>query len=288
MSNSVFDDMHTSMKIFALQTVAAALVAPVAVLAAPPVFVPAPAGPSGKTVMIPERAAEVAPNVRYLGAAPDPQTGEAAEGYLIIHRRAAQAKDRAVSGSAKNGCYGVMVRGAKWRAVEPWVVNAANTRGLDAGFVADTLAAGIAKWEDAADGMIGNGFGADILGSGASTSALLLADTVAPDGANEAYFADIADADAIAVTIVWYNRFTKSLLEWDQVYDDVSYGWSAAGEAGKMDFDNIATHELGHAIGLADLYNACTEETMYGYATEGETKKRTLNAGDIAGTNALY
>ena len=56
----------------------------------------------------------------------------------------------------------------------------------------------------------------------------------------------------------------------------------------KIDFYNIATHELGHSVGMTDLYNFCTEETMYGYATEGETKKRDLNAGDIAGINALY
>ena len=55
-----------------------------------------------------------------------------------------------------------------------------------------------------------------------------------------------------------------------------------------MDFENIATHELGHAVGLGDLYNDCTEETMYGYASYGETKKRTLEAGDITGIKKLY
>jgi predicted Zn-dependent protease len=56
-----------------------------------------------------------------------------------------------------------------------------------------------------------------------------------------------------------------------------------------MDLRNIATHELGHAVGLADLYeNACSEETMYGYSSEGETKKRDLNDGDITGLQQLY
>lgn len=32
----------------------------------------------------------------------------------------------------------------------------------------------------------------------------------------------------------------------------------------------------------------CSKETMYGYASEGETKKRTLNSGDIQGINNLY
>jgi hypothetical protein len=32
----------------------------------------------------------------------------------------------------------------------------------------------------------------------------------------------------------------------------------------------------------------CTQETMYKYADYGETKKRDLNAGDIAGITEIY
>ena len=107
------------------------------------------------------------------------------------------------------------------------------------------------------------------------------------------YFANITDRDAIAVTIVWgiFNGPPSSrlLVAWDQIYDDVDFDWSAAGEAGMMDFENIATHELGHSVGLGDLYTSkCSDETMYGYASEGETNKRTLEAGDIAGVKELY
>lgn len=227
--------------------------------------------------------------VIYLGTADDPTTGEIADGYAIIHRRKGNAKPivNAAKSNSTN-CYGFLIRGAKWRTVEPWLANGANNRGLLSDAVFNALTNGIDKWEDAADGIIGNGSGVDILGVGSSTSAVLAADTSAPDGQNEVYFADIADSNAIAVTIVWYNRFTKSLLEWDQVYDDTTFDWSLAGEAGKMDYDNIATHELGHSVGLGDLYNSCTEETMYGYADYGEIKKRDLHAGDIAGANRLY
>ncbi len=56
-----------------------------------------------------------------------------------------------------------------------------------------------------------------------------------------------------------------------------------------MDLQNIATHELGHGAGLIDLYDAvASEQTMYGYSTKGETKKRDLNTGDIAGIQDLY
>ena len=55
-----------------------------------------------------------------------------------------------------------------------------------------------------------------------------------------------------------------------------------------MDFENIAQHELGHAFGLGHPSDTCTEETMYRFASNGETKKRDLYDGDIAGIKALY
>ncbi len=69
----------------------------------------------------------------------------------------------------------------------------------------------------------------------------------------------------------------------------MDFDWSLNGEAGKMDFENIDTHELGHSVGLYDLFTeACSEDTMYGFAATGETKKSTLEGGDITGIINLY
>ena len=43
-----------------------------------------------------------------------------------------------------------------------------------------------------------------------------------------------------------------------------------------------------NAFGLSHLDNSCEEETMYAFAVEGKTKKRSLEAGDITGINKLY
>lgn len=227
-----------------------------------------------------------------LGSAIDPGTGKVVDGIAIIHR-----KFPAKPGNPKPGsttCYTYISKGAKWKSVEPWVVNTTNSRGLNGNTAFSLLSSGVSKWEDATDGNATNGTGVDVLGQGATTSATLVADTVSPDNQNEAYFADISDPGVIAVTIVWGifggPTFARELVEWDQVYDDMSFNWSAEanGVAGKMDFDNIATHELGHSVGMGDLYNSCTEETMYGYSDTAETKKRDLNSGDITGINNLY
>lgn len=230
-----------------------------------------------------------------LGTGVDPQSGKLVQGYAIIHYKKGfthKLNHNPGNKGAKTSCYSFLSSGAKWKGVETWLVNPLNARGLDGNFVLNNLSANVSKWEDATDGVI-DGAGLDVLGEGATTSAVLVADTVSPDGQNEVYFADVSHAGAIAVTIVWGifqgPPFARELVEWDQVYDDVDFDWSAAGEAGKMDFENIATHELGHSVGLADLYDqTCSEETMYGYADFGETKKRDLNAGDITGMNKLY
>ena len=72
--------------------------------------------------------------------------------------------------------------------------------------------------------------------------------------------------------------------------DENDFAWGDATlDASKMDVQNIITHEIGHSAGMNDLYSSsCLDETMYGYASEGETKKRDLNSGDIVGIKKLY
>lgn len=91
---------------------------------------------------------------------------------------------------------------------------------------------------------------------------------------------------AIAVTYIWYSGST--ILETD-VRMNTYYRWSLSGESGKMDVQNIMTHEFGHWVGLDDLYsNSDYWLTMYGYSKNGETYKQTLGWGDIDGLEAWY
>ena len=248
---------------------------------------------SGNNVVIPAHAVEVAPNVFSLGTATDVD-GRTVEGFMIIDKKKENAKPPWAGGGGNGGttCFAFLAKGAKWKGLEPWVVNTANTEGLSSSFVFNDLGADIQKWEDAADGSVNGVQGANILGDGSINLTTLVADTSSPDGLNEVYFGNVDSVGAIAVTIVW-GIFSgppsiRELVEWDQVYDQVDFNWNSTGEAGKMDFENIATHELGHSVGMGHPDGSCTEETMYAYADYGETKKRTLNAGDIAGINGLY
>ncbi|MEM5872243.1 MAG: matrixin family metalloprotease [Candidatus Aenigmatarchaeota archaeon] len=110
-----------------------------------------------------------------------------------------------------------------------------------------------------------------------------------PDGRNEYSYGNYPQSGVIAVTRTWYTRKSKEIVEYDVMFDsDFKWG-DATKDPTVMDWQNIATHETGHGIGLADLYTSvCSEQTMYGYSDYGETKKRTLEYGDIAGLQRLY
>lgn len=55
------------------------------------------------------------------------------------------------------------------------------------------------------------------------------------------------------------------------------------------DLRNVATHEAGHSLVLLDLTeDVYSEMTMYGDTAKGETKKRSLEWGDLEGLHYLY
>ena len=243
-----------------------------------------------KSFNLPDGAVEIVSGVFSLGETIDKKSGKKVSGFAIIHKKENKGKPAGVGGgkgkdkNSEASCYGFLAKGAKWKSVEPWVVNATNPYGITSESIYSILENGVAKWEDASDGK-------NILGNGYVTIDELVADTSSLDGLNEVYFGQL-DEGTIGVTIIWgvFGGAPKNreLVEWDQVYN-ILYEWSDNGEVGKMDFDNIATHELGHSVGMGDLYEStCADMTMYGYGTEGETKKRNLEAGDITGIQELY
>jgi hypothetical protein len=98
-----------------------------------------------------------------------------------------------------------------------------------------------------------------------------------------------SDPGIIAATTVWYNPATKEIVEFDITFE-TDYVWGdATVNSTVMDLQNIVTHELGHGVGLGDVYeDACSAVTMYGYSNYGETQKRTLEPPDVKALQTLY
>src|SRR3989344_6918683 len=162
----------------------------------------APSSPSSpdKPFALPKDAEEISEDTFKLKPSKDPSTGETVEAFAIVHKEKFKNAPARVQRPAKisgSTCYGYFASGAKWKIVESWIVNAANSSSLSGSFVLNTLNSDISKWEDATDGVVGNGVGVNVIGNGSTTSAVLIADTITPDNLNEVYFGSIEDPDTI-------------------------------------------------------------------------------------------
>jgi hypothetical protein len=207
---------------------------------------------------------------------------------VFIHYKKAPAKPP-WAGAAKpdkgSKCYEFLAKGVKWKdASISYVIDPDNPDGLSEDFVTSAISAGADEWDAHTSADL---FSSYTIEHDASW------DGSAPDGRNEFVFGDYPQAGVIAVAVVWGYFHgppgQREITEFDVLFDtDFEWG-GATGDDTVMDLQNIATHEIGHGLGLGDLYeSSCSEETMYGYSDYGDTEKRDLNTGDIAGIRELY
>lgn len=231
-------------------------------------------------VVIPSYATKIRRDVYHLGTVIF--EGKELNGYAFLHYNDEPSKVQ----RASENCFILNAEGAKWKTPEPYGISTTNSQGLTDSFILTTFNNAIEKWDSEVTSNIFGSYSAAIIADGADFSS--------PDGKNEMQFGNIAESGVIAVTVTW-GVFSgpindREIVEWDQVYDQIDFTWGDSTETGGvMDFDNIATHELGHSCGLGDLYSSsCSDETMYGFSSVGETKKRTLEIGDTTGLCVLY
>lgn len=175
-------------------------------------------------------------------------------------------------------CYKLM--GVKWKSLSVnYVINPTNPDNLSTEFVTSTLSTSAETWDNA-------------------TASELFNDNYSVDGnaqygiqdfKNAITFGNYSDPNVIAVTSIWYTRVGKQIVEFDMLLDtDFTWG-DASVNSSLMDLQNIATHELGHGVGLNDIYSSfCSEATMYGYSNYGDIIKRTLEPPDITGLQSMY
>ena len=120
-------------------------------------------------------------------------------------------------------------------------------------------------------------------------------DPSSSDNHNDIFFlsSDWSYGDSlIAVTVATVDISTGQLLDTDIMFNAQDRQFSILPDghpAGGLydDVQSVATHEMGHALGLAHNPTLVTA-TMYGGAMRGEVNKRTLTADDIAGVQSIY
>jgi hypothetical protein len=167
--------------------------------------------------------------------------------------------------------------GIKWTTQNvPYVVNPTGSN-ADMDAVAAAFTTSIGTWDSGTSRAL---FGARTIDTTAGYSL---------DGKNTLFFGSTLGSGTIAQTTTWYYTISRQIVEFDIEYNNIFQWGDASIDASKMDLEGIGTHELGHGIGLADLYTtSCRDVTMFGYSTEGEFKKRTLESGDLTGLWKMY
>lgn len=103
----------------------------------------------------------------------------------------------------------------------------------------------------------------------------------------------------LGVTYIWYNPDSGTVINVDTLLNSrLSWSWTNPNSVDEdqfcpttntYDVQNILVHELGHWVGLGDLYDQADEDlTMYGYGSLRELKKDTLESGDTLGVQSIY
>lgn len=231
---------------------------------------PAQVEPAGATVVVPNIAIEKAPPLEVI---------------TIVHYKKdfVKPENPGQGNNAKTAtCYGFISAYAKLIATENLLVNPTNS-GMTEAEVLSGIQSSATTWD--------NQTSASLFGDVTASSTANF-DTYA-DGQNEISFGNYSQSGVIAVTRIWGYFSGKPSSRYISQFDimfDTDFAWGDAEvNAALMDLKNIATHELGHGVGLNDIYTtSCQEVTMYGYSANGEIKKRTLAAPDIQGLRILY
>jgi hypothetical protein len=109
------------------------------------------------------------------------------------------------------------------------------------------------------------------------------------DNRNVVFFRNVSNGSTIATTYSWWSS-SKELLDSDIIFWDGGFTFFVGSGCGVVSnaayIEDIAAHELGHALGLN--HSTSTDATMYPSYSYCSTAFRTLASDDINGAKALY
>jgi hypothetical protein len=201
-------------------------------------------------------------------------------------------------------CGAPIAMGARWRSSRGYYVHPQNAGGMDTNAVILAAEAAADTWRCVFRTIHQEPLG-PLLGviADSDTDANRI-NFQRPTGDNHIAFAklhlpDGGEDTTLAVTVthgVFGGPVEKRYIaEFSTLFND-AYAFAdcadvaaSCSEKQIIDFQSIATHELGHAHGLDDLYSgACSGQTMFWNAKPAETKKRSLSIDDRNSMIALY
>jgi hypothetical protein len=102
---------------------------------------------------------------------------------------------------------------------------------------------------------------------------------------------------AVPASVLGSSTLAATFSFWDTAGDDVtfreadivfnpSFPLSTSGEPGAFDIQSVATHEVGHLLGLD--HSAMVSSVMSPFAERGDLGRRPLQSDDVVGARAIY
>jgi uncharacterized protein (TIGR03437 family) len=90
----------------------------------------------------------------------------------------------------------------------------------------------------------------------------------------------------LALSRLQTNSATGEIVDGATVFNGFRYHWSVDGRADAVDLQEVATHEIGHLIGLN--HTMIGGATMYPRTIAGRTQSRTLASDDAIAASVVY
>lgn len=165
-----------------------------------------------------------------------------------------------------------------WAVVEiPWVLNSAGCPDMSNEQTQAALEASFQSWEDVDCATIGFTYGGETDQDSTGNDGVFLMVWRGPD-AGWPY-----GSGALGVTGTWFGMGVIS--DADIEFNSVHYNWSETGTGGTIDLQSVATHEIGHFLGLG--HSDQMDSVMFP-TYSGGTDSRFLSPDDRAGVCFLY
>jgi hypothetical protein len=185
-------------------------------------------------------------------------------------------------------CYSLT--GHKWATLPvSYVINPTNTQGLSESLVTSAIYAAAETWDAATS--------KELFNNNYQINYNLQTVPYVQDSVNSIVFGDFGNVTTIlGMAYVYGGKGKQSsyIKEFDIILNQKDWAWGdTSGNPSVWDLQGMATHELGHVIGLYDIDNVnCSSVTMYhdvGHTTPQQSfDKRSLAPADITGLQKIY
>ncbi len=104
------------------------------------------------------------------------------------------------------------------------------------------------------------------------------------DEANASGFFPLGSA-TVALTPLWFHA-NGVIQDADVLFNGAGFNFTTSGAPGRFDVEDVATHELGHLLGLD--HSGAASATMYPYVDQGLVLQRSLAQDEISGLRDAY